>query len=275
MKKLISIAVALSMLALTGCEAQEEKSTEVYVFAAASLSRPMADLEASYEQSHPGVDIIVSTDSSGVLMTQIEEGATCDIFFSAGAKQMNQLVEEGLVDEPSVVNILGNSLVVIGSVSMGTAVEGLDTLGNGQIIAICDATVPAGRYTRQALVNNGSIELPEGGLEAITTADLMEALGVEVSEQSNVSKALTAVAEGSCDVGTCYYSDTYGYEDDIVILETVPSELTGNIIYPAGRVTNANASQESAQAADDFFTYLQSDEAMEVFSVYYFEPAGN
>ena len=268
----LSAVVALCMLmSLAGCDSKPAETTEVYVFAAASLSRPMEQLEASFEAAHPGVDIIVSTDSSGVLMTQIEEGARCDIFFSAGAKQMNQLTDEGFVDSSSVVEILRNSLVVVGSVSLGTEVTGLDTLSNGNTIAICDATVPAGRYTRQALVNSGLIEEPEGGIEAITTADLMEALGVEVSEQSNVSKALTAVAEGSCDAGTCYYSDTYGYEDSIVVLETIPSDISGNIIYPAGRVTDPEATEDENAMADEFFSYLQSDEAMDVFSIYYFE----
>jgi ABC-type molybdate transport system, periplasmic component len=87
MRKLISIVAALGMVTIfAGCGQAKTGDTEVYVFAAASLSRPMADLEASYEQNHPGVDIIVNADSSGVLMTQIEEGSTCDIFFSAGAK---------------------------------------------------------------------------------------------------------------------------------------------------------------------------------------------
>lgn len=273
MRRLIAGLLASGMvLSMAGCtSAPEQESVEVYVFAAASLNRPMAELEASFEAAHPEADIIISTDSSGILMTQIEEGARCDIFFSAGAKQMNQLSDEGLVDSSTVVDVLRNSLVVIGSASSGTEVEGLETLRNGNTIAICDASVPAGRYTRQALVNSGLVEAPEDGIEALTTADLMEALGVEISEQSNVTKALTAVAEGSCDAGTCYYSDTYGYEDDIVILQMIPSEISGDIVYPAGRVIDSEATDAEERMADEFFSYIQSEEAMEVFSVYYFE----
>ena len=59
--------------------------------------------------------------------------------------------------------------------------------------------------------------------------------GVEISEQSNVSKVLAAVVESSCEVGTTYYSDTYGYEDELDILEKVSYDLTGNVIYPIGQ----------------------------------------
>ena len=73
-------------------------------------------------------------------------------------------------------------------------------------------------------------------VSTITTAGSSEALGgVEISEQDNVSKVLTAVVEGSCEVGTTYYSDTYGYEDDLEILETVSYDLTGDVIYPIAR----------------------------------------
>ena len=69
--------------------------------------------------------------------------------------------------------------------------------------------------------------------DAVTTEQVSEALGgVEISEQDNVSKVLAAVVEGSCEVGTTYYSDTYGYEDELNILETVGYDLTGNVIYP-------------------------------------------
>src|SRR5699024_3787291 len=107
---------------------------------------------------------------------------------------------------------------------------------------------------------------------AITTEEVSEALGgVEISEQDNVSKVLTAVAEGSCEVGTTYYSDTYGFEDDLEILETVSYDLTGNVIYPIARVVNEEADEAQAEAADDFLAYILSEEAEEVFASYYFD----
>ena len=88
---------------------------------------------------------------------------------------------------------------------------------------------------------------------SITTQEISEALGgVEISEQDNVSKVLTAVVEGSCEVGTTYYSDTYGYEDDLDILQTVSYDLTGNVIYPIARVVNEEADEAQTKAAEDF-----------------------
>ena len=107
-KKLLAIALMFAMIfAMTACggsdNAEEadapakEVSTTVNVFAAASLSAVMADFETSFEEANPGVDIVVNADSSGALLTQIQEGAPCDIFFSAAQKQMDTLEEEGLV----------------------------------------------------------------------------------------------------------------------------------------------------------------------------------
>ena len=142
---------------------------------------------------------------------------------------------------------------------------------NGESIALAGGSVPAGRYTRQALINRGM--LPETDDPAsITTEQVSEALGgVEISEQDNVSKVLAAVVEGSCEVGTTYYSDTYGYEDDLDILQAVSYDLTGNVTYPIARVVNEEADEAQSAAADDFLAFILSDEAGAVFESYYFD----
>ena len=86
-----------------------------------------------------------------------------------------------------------------------------------------------------------------------------------------MSKVLTAVVEGSCEAGTTYYSDTYGFEDQLDILQTVSYDLTGNVIYPIARVVNEEADDAQNQAADDFLAFILSDEAKEVFESYYFD----
>ena len=128
-----------------------------------------------------------------------------------------------------------------------------------------------GRYTRQALVNLGKLEETEDAA-GITTRTVSEALGgVEISEQDNVSKVLTAVTEGSCEVGTTYYSDTYGYEEELDILETVGYDLTGNVIYPIAQVVNEEADEAQTAAAAEFVEFILSDEAKAVFEAYYFD----
>ena len=86
-----------------------------------------------------------------------------------------------------------------------------------------------------------------------------------------MSKVLSAVIEGSCEVGAVYYSDTYGFEEDVEILETVSYDLTGNVIYPIARVVNGEADEAQLAAAEDFLEFILSDEAAEVFDSYYFD----
>ncbi len=149
--------------------------------------------------------------------------------------------------------------------------KGIDSLADAESIALAGGSVPVGKYTRQALMNLGTLFKVED-VSAITTQEVADALGgVEISEQDNVSKVLSAVVEGSCEVGTTYYSDTYGFEDELTILETVGYNLTGDVIYPIARVVNEEADETQSAAADDFLAFILSDEAKAVFDAYYFD----
>ncbi len=250
-------------------EAAEE--TEIQVFIAASLNTVMTELAEKYHEEHPEVKITYNADSSGTLLTQIEEGYECDIFFSAAQKQMDQLEEDGLVVEGTRKNVLNNQVVVVTLKDSGTSVTGLADIGKAESIALAGGSVPVGRYTREALISLGILDETDDAA-SITTEQVSEALGgVEISEQDNVSKVLSAVAEGSCEVGTTYYSDTYGYEDDLEILETVSYDLTGNVIYPVAQVVNEEADETQFAAAEDFLAFILSDEAKAVFDSYYFD----
>lgn len=245
--------------------------TEIQVFIAASLNTVMTELADMYNEEHPEVKITFNPDSSGTLLTQIEEGYECDIFFSAAQKQMDELEADGLMAEGTRSNVVNNQVVVVTLKDSGTKVTGLENLGEAESIALAGGSVPVGRYTRQALISLGI--LPETDDPAsITTEQISEALGgVEISEQDNVSKVLSAVVEGSCEVGTTYYSDTYGYEDELDILQTVSYDLTGDVIYPIARVVNEEADEAQSAAADDFLAFVLSDEAKAVFDSYYFD----
>ena len=249
----------------------EAEETEIQVFIAASLNTVMTELAEMYNEEHPEVTITYNPDSSGTLLTQIQEGYECDIFFSAAQKHMDDLEADGLMVEGTRANVVNNQVVVISLKDSGTKVTGLENLNEAESIALAGGSVPVGRYTRQALVNLGT--LPETDDPAsITTEQVSEALGgATISEQDNVSKVLTAVVEGSCEVGTTYYSDTYGYEDDLDILQTVSYDLTGDVIYPIARVVNEEADDAQTAAAEDFLQFILSDEAKAVFDSYYFD----
>lgn len=249
----------------------DAEETEIQVFIAASLNTVMTELAEEYNKEHPEVKITYNADSSGTLLTQIEEGYECDIFFSAAQKQMDQLEKDGLVVDGTRANVVNNQVVVVSLKDSGTKVTGLENLNEASSIALAGGSVPVGKYTRQALVNLGTLNKVDD-VSTITTQEISDALGgVEISEQDNVSKVLAAVVEGSCEVGTTYFSDTYGYEDKLDILQKVSYDLTGNVIYPIAHVQNDEADEVQNKAADDFIKFITSDAAKTVFDSYYFD----
>lgn len=281
MKKMLAIALVLAMVfAFTACgggasedaaEPAESAETTVNVFAAASLSNVMAEFEASYEAANEGVDIVVNADSSGALLTQIQEGAPCDVFFSAAQKQMDELEGAGMLVDGTRTNVVNNQLVVVTQPDSETAVTGLADIAKAKSIALADGSVPVGKYTRQAMINLGLLAEVEDPA-AITTQEVSDQLGgVEISEQGNVSKVLAAVEEKSCEVGTTYLSDTIGHEDSIKILETVGYDVTGNIIYPVAQIANPDATDAESAAAADFISFITNDEAKALYQKYGFD----
>lgn len=277
MKKKIAamiMTVALAAASLAGCGTQKAdtaQETTVTLFAAKSLNTVMEELIVAYQEKHPNVKIVGSYDSSGTLMTQIEEGAACDVFFSAAQKQMNQLEQDGLLVDGTRHNVVNNQVCVVTYKGSNTAVTGLEDLSKASNLALADGSVPVGKYTRQALVNAGILNEAED-VSKITTQEVSEALDeIEINECANVGAVTAAVAEAANEVGTVYYSDTYGLEDKLEILEKVPYDLTGNVIYPVAQVVNKEADELQQQAAKEFVEYLVSDEAKAVFDKYYFD----
>ena len=263
-----SVAESTSVKADSKDDGEE---TEIQVFIAASLNNVMTELADMYKEEHPNVKITFNADSSGTLLTQIEEGYECDIFFSAAQKQMDQLQNDGLVVDGTRANVVNNQVVVVTRKDSGTKVTGLEDIANASSIALAGGSVPVGKYTRQAMVSLGMIQETDD-VSTITTEEISEQLGgVEISEQDNVSKVLAAVVEGSCEVGTTYYSDTYGYEDNLDILEKVSYDYTGNVIYPIAQVKNDEATDAETAAAADFVKFVLSDKAKAVFDSYYFD----
>lgn len=245
-------------------------AAEIQVFIAASLDNAFQEIVALYNETQPDVTVSLNADSSGTLLTQIQEGFTCDIFFSAATAQIKTAEEEGLSIEGTRVDLLKNTLDLITYQGSGTTVTGLENLGDAASIALADGSVPAGKYTRAALQALGILDASAAPAE-ITTEQVSEALGgVEINETSNVSKTLEAVAEGSNEVGTVYHSDAYSRIDDIEIIESVSTDLTGEILYPMVRIQNAEATDAVTAAADDFYAFLQTDAVMEIFENYMF-----
>ena len=253
-------------------DSEELESTQITVFAAASLENALNEVIKKYNETQPNVTIIPSYDSSGTLLAQIEEGAACDVFFSAAQKQMDTLQnDDQLVVDGTRHNVVNNQVVVITYKGSGTAVTGLENLKDAKSIAMADGSVPVGKYTRQAMVNAGMLDAVDD-VSTIPTDVISQALdGVEINECGNVSAVKTQVAEGSNEVGTVYYSDTYGLEDKLDILQVISYDLTGNVIYPIAQVKNDEADELEQKAALDFVNFVKSDAAKAIFDSYYFD----
>ena len=253
-------------------DSEELESTQITVFAAASLENALNEVIKKYNETQPNVTIIPSYDSSGTLLAQIEEGAACDVFFSAAQKQMDTLQnDDQLVVDGTRHNVVNNQVVVITYKGSGTAVTGLENLKDAKGIAMADGSVPVGKYTCQAMVNAGMLDAVDD-VSTISTDVISQALdGVEINECGNVSAVKTQVAEGSNEVGTVYYSDTYGLEDKLDILQVISYDLTGNVIYPIAQVKNDEADELEQKAALDFVNFVKSDAAKAIFDSYYFD----
>lgn len=248
------------------------ESTEITVFAAKSLNTVMEELITEYNKTQPNVKVTGSYDSSGTLLTQIEEGAACDVFFSAAQSQMDTLEKDDqLVVEGTRANVVNNQVCIVKPAGSTTEVTGLDTLNKAKNMALADGSVPVGKYTRQAMINAGMLDAVDDPA-TITTQQVSDVLGgIEINECANVGAVTSAIAEASNEVGTIYYSDLYGFEDKIEIIEQISYDLTGNVIYPVAQVVNKEATEVQSAAAADFVKFLTSDTAKTIFQKYYFD----
>ena len=241
--------------------ADTAENVEVVVFAAASMTETLTEISEMYKEVAPNVTLTFNFDSSGTLKTQIQEGAACDLFISAGQTQMNQLDinadpevnTEGLdfVDEDSRVDILENRVTLCVTPDNEAGLESFDdmaaALQDGSILmAMGNSDVPVGQYTQRILEYYGLNE------------EELAASGV-ISYGSNVKEVATQIAEGSVDCGVIYCTDAYS--EGLNIVDYATADMCGQVIYPAAVLKTA-ARPEEAQA---FLDYLQTDECMAVF----------
>lgn len=247
---------------------QKEESVELTVFAAASMTETLTEIGDLYTKEHPEVKVSFNFDSSGTLKTQIQEGATCDLFISAGQKQMDQLDiqadpqvnTEGLdyVLESSRTDILENKVTLCVSEGSQAGIENFDDLAealkNKEILmAMGNEDVPVGQYTQKILAYYGLQE------EELAAAG-------KISYGSNVKEVTTQISEGSVDCGVIYCTDAYSA--GLTVSDSATPEMCGQVIYPAS-VLKTSAHQEEAQA---FLDYLQTDTSMEIFEKVGFSP---
>ena len=226
------------------------ESVELIVFAAASLTETLNAIAQDYSVENPGVTFRFNFDSSGTLKTQIQEGADCDLFLSAGQKQMNQLDitasadvnTDGLdfVDPSTRVDLLENKVVLCVPEGSDKGIDSFDALAahlKAQDILFCmgNSDVPVGQYTQKILAY---YDLDE---EALAAAGV-------ITYGSNVKEVTTQIC-------------TDAYSAGLTPVDEATAEMCGQVIYPAAVLKAA----PNAEAAKEFLAYLQTDRAATVF----------
>ena len=291
MKRLVSLLLALSLvLALTACgskadgaadaaagsqprdSAPVEESAgdpvELIVFAAASMTETLTEIAELYKTAAPEVTVTYNFDSSGKLLTQIKEGADCDLFISAAPTQMNALdgsligdTEKNpdgldLIVTDSRVDLLENKVTLAVPEGNPKGIESFDQLaellkGGDVMLAIGNSDVPVGQYT--LMIFNYY------GIDETAVAD-------KLTYGNNVKEVTSQVSEAAADCGIIYATDAYSA--GLTVADSATAEMCGQVIYPAAVL---KGDKEDATRA--FLAYLQTDAAMAVFESVGFSPA--
>ena len=256
-----SSTAASSVASSAAASSQAAQSVELIVFAAASLTETLTAIGETYSAENPGVTFRFNFDSSGTLKTQIQEGADCDLFISAGQKQMNQLDitasadvnKDGLdfVDSETRVDLLENKVVLCVPEGSDKGIDSFDALAEhlkAQDILFCmgNSDVPVGQYTQKILAY---YDLDE---EALAAAGV-------ITYGSNVKEVTTQITEASVDAGVVYCTDAFSA--GLTPVDEATKEMCGQVIYPAAVLKAA----PNAEAAKEFLAYLQTDRAATVF----------
>ena len=278
MKRLLSLALAAAMaLSLTACGdgapsngsasgsgSQFGGQTELVVFAAASMTETLTQIAEQYQTVDPGVKLVFNFASSGDLLTQIKEGAVCDLFISAAPKQMNAMDgalaqdaeknPEGLdmLAEGSRMDLLQNKVTLAVPEGNPKGMENFDQLADlirsgDVLLAVGNSDVPVGQYSQKIFAYYGLNQAQ------------MDAAGV-LTYGSNVKEVTTAVSEGTVDCGIIYATDAYSA--GLTAVDAATSDMCGQVIYPAA-VLKDSQNQEKALALLD---YLNGDEATAIFA---------
>jgi len=226
-------------------------AAEITVSAAASLTDAFKEIAQGYEAAHPGSKVLLNFGASGALLQQMAKGAPVDVFASADQETMDAAVAQKLVAPRERVNFVRNTLVLVVPADSTLAIKRLDDLRQPTVTRLAvgnPASVPAGRYTRQAL----------------ETAGLWAPLGPKMIMTQNVRQALDYVARGETEAGFVYGSDAVAFKGKVKVAMQVP--LATPISYPIATTAGAKDAAESRR----FIAWVQAPAAQAVLARYGF-----
>lgn len=249
----LATVVSLSML---GCSKKETAKEKIVVLAASSLTDVLTELKTEYEQSHQEIELIFSFDSSGTLKSQIMEGVTADLFFSASDRQVSELAEHNLIQKESITDLLCNEVVLIAKKGSPNTISSFKEVvldPKVAMIGTCMEEVPIGQYTKQLY-------------EALGCLPQLEA---KANYASNVRQVLSWVTSENVPYGIVYSTDAATVKDEVNILAVADASLCGEVLYQGAII---KASKNYEQTAN-FLSFLSSPAAQKIFREYGFTPA--
>ncbi|MDR6224429.1 molybdate ABC transporter substrate-binding protein [Desmospora profundinema] len=251
----MAVWVSVGMMAACSQEkapaAPEKEDIELSVFAAASLKDAVTEIQETYKQNQPEVRLVPHFASSGKLQRQIEQGASADLFLSAGKKEMNALLEKDHIDPDHHIDLLENQLTLIVPKQNGNKWTSMEDLTEAERISIGQPdTVPAGSYAKQALEDLG----------------LWEELHSRIVFSGDVRQVLTYVETNNVDAGLVYRTDAQ-HSNKVTVAATVDPDSHQPIRYPVG-VLKASKHPEEARK---LYEWLQGEKARAIFEKYGFD----
>jgi len=238
----IFLFLLLALASLTPATAQP-----LNVSAAASLTEALRDVARAFEAARPGVGVQLQFGASGALLNEIASGKPADVFASADADTLARGIQRRLLLAEAQREFATNVLVLIVPAERSSTVQRLQDLARPEIRRIAmgrTATVPAGRYARQA----------------IDALRLWPALQQKIVSGDSVRAVLDAVASGDVDAGFVYATDVPVAGGRVRVVQTLAVQTP--IRYPA---TVVAASGQQALARD-FIAFLNQPQARAVFS---------
>jgi len=244
-------ALVILLAAFSPASAEDKTIT---VFAAASMKNALDEVNAAYT-AKTGVKTTVSYAASSVLAKQIEQGAPADVFVSADTGWMDYAISKKTINEPTRVNLLGNSLLLIApknsKISEVNIAPGFDLAklaGDGRIATGDVQSVPVGKYAKAALEKLGAWQAAEP----------------KFAMAENVRAALTLVARGEAALGIVYSTDAK-IEPGVKVVATFPADSHPPIIYPVAATVTAKPE------TTEYLAFLRSTAAKNIFEKYGFK----